>query len=141
MERKKILSLYLVIDYPMNEIILTDTSVWVSHLRDGENHLIHLLDRGLVACHPFIVGELACGNLKNREEIMRLLYALPRVDILEHSEVMMFIGNNNLMGVGIGYVDVHLLGASILSNIPLWTFDKALAKAAKILNIEYVRDK
>jgi len=122
----------------MPELVLVDTSIWITHLREGEEHLIHLLEQGIVACHPFITGELACGSLRNRREIMQLLEALPMVDVLEHSEVMEFIESRKLMSKGIGYVDTHLLGSSLLSNTFLWTFDKSLKDAAKRLNIDYV---
>ncbi len=121
----------------MFDSILADTSVWVTHLREGENHFIELLDHGMIVCHPFIIGELACGSLKNRKEIIRLLEALPTVDVLDHLEVMVFIESRNLMGKGIGYIDAHLLGSSLISNTPLWTLDKSLKKAAKLLYIEY----
>ena len=121
----------------MTDLVLADTSVWIAHLREGEKHLSDLLEQGSVACHPFIIGELACGNLKNRREILQLLEALTRVDILEHSEVMMFLDSHKLMGIGIGYVDVHLLGSSFLSNTPLWTFDKPLSKAAELLKVDH----
>ena len=121
----------------MSELVLADTSIWIKHLREGEEHLIQLLEKGFIACHPFIVGELACGSLKNRREIIQLLEALPTIDVLEHAEVMEFIKSRKLMSIGIGYVDTHLLGSSLLSNIPLWTLDKALKKAANLLNTEY----
>ena len=121
----------------MRDPVLADTSVWVNHFREGQEHLITLLEQGLVACHPFIVGELACGSLRNRSEILALLEALPTVDVLEHSEAMIFIESRKLMSVGIGYVDTHLLGSSLLSDIPIWTFDKSLVKAAVSLGINY----
>ncbi len=121
----------------MAEFVLADTSIWVNHLREGEKHLIQLLEQGFVVCHPFIIGELACGSLKKRREIIQLLEALPVVNVLEHYEVMDFIESRKLMSKGIGYVDVHLLGSSLLSNTPLWTLDKSLKKSAKLLNIDY----
>ncbi len=121
----------------MLNLILTDTSVWIKHFREGQTHLISLLEQGLIACHPYIVGELACGSLKNRSEIISLLEALPEVKLLEHTEVREFIETQKLMSLGIGYVDTHLLGTSLLSDTPLWTFDKSLVKAAKSLNINY----
>lgn len=121
----------------MSDLILADTSIWVTHFREGQKELIDLLEQGLIACHPYIVGELACGSLKNRNEIIQLLEALPRVDVLEHVEVMEFIESRKLMSIGIGYVDVHLLGSSLLSNTPLWTQDKSLIKAAKSLGTCY----
>lgn len=94
-------------------MILVDTSVWVSHLRDGNVRLDRLLYNGDVVCHPFIVGELACGNLKNRTEILSLLQSLPMAVKAEHEEVLQFIENNQLMGKGLGYIDIHLLALRI----------------------------
>lgn len=121
----------------MSDLILADTSIWVTHFKEGQKELINLLEQGLIACHPYIVGELACGSLKNRNEIIQLLEALPTVDVLEHVEIMEFIESRKLMSIGIGYVDVHLLGSSLLSNTPLWTRDKSLIKAAMLLNVCY----
>ena len=121
----------------MPELVLADTSIWITHFREGQKSLSQLLEQGLVACHPYIIGELACDSLKNRGEIIQLIEALPTVDVLEHAEVMEFIESRNLMSIGIGYVDIHLLGSSLLSNTPLWTFDKSLVKAAKSLKISY----
>ncbi len=121
----------------MPKLVLADTPIWITHLREGDQHFIQLLEQGLVACHPFIVGELACGSLKNRKEIIQLLEALPMVDVLDHSEIMEFIESRELMSRGIGYVDTHLLGSSLVSNAPLWTLDKSLKKVAKLLNTEY----
>jgi len=122
----------------MSDLVLVDTSIWVTHFRVCENHLVQLLELGLVACHPFIIGELACGSLKNRKEIVHLLEALPDVPVLRHQEVMSFIEYRKIMSKGVGYVDTHLLGSSILSGIPLWTFDKSLAKVASTLGTEYI---
>ena len=121
----------------MPDMILADTSVWIKHFREGQTHLISLLEQGFIACHPFIIGELACGSLKNRSEIINLLEALPKVKVLEHSEAMEFIESQELMSLGIGYIDTHLLGSSLISDCPLWTFDKALKKTARFLNTAY----
>lgn len=121
----------------MSKLILADTSVWVKHFREGQTHLISLLEQGSISCHPFIIGELACGSLKNRTEIINLLEALPKVKVLEHIEVMEFIESQKLMSLGIGYIDTHLLGSSLLSDYSLWTFEKSLEKTAKLLNIGY----
>jgi len=118
-------------------MVLVDTSVWVSHLREGDNELAGLLNDGDVACHPFIVGELACGNLKNRTIIISLLQALPMVSVGEYKEVLAFIESHNLMGKGLGYVDVHLLVSAALTGVSLWTFDKKLQYASRLLNLEY----
>jgi predicted nucleic acid-binding protein len=118
-------------------MILVDTSVWVAHLRDGGVGLETLLEDGHVVCHPFIVGELACGNLANRSEILSLFSALPMAAHVEHEEVMVFIENYSLMGKGLGYVDVHLLASAMLSNVRLWTLDKRLSEVAEKLGLGY----
>ena len=121
----------------MSDFILVDTSVWIKHLRESEKNLVRLLEQGLVACHPFIIGELACGGIKNRHEIISLLNDLPSTDILDHYDIMEFIEYRKIMNKGIGYVDVHLLGSALVTETPLWTFDKALKKIANQLSIGY----
>ncbi|MDA8307848.1 MAG: PIN domain-containing protein [Deltaproteobacteria bacterium] len=118
-------------------MILVDTSVWVSHLRNGEIGLTALLNEGHVVCHSFIIGELACGNLKNRSEILSLFQALPMAVQAEHEEVMEFIERHRLMGKGLGYIDVHLLASAVLTDVSLWTFDRRLIEAASKLNKHY----
>ena len=118
-------------------MVLVDTSVWVSHLRDGNNELASLLNEGRVLCHPFIIGELACGNLKDRAMILSFLQWLPMSIEAEHEEVLYFIENNRLMGKGIGYVDAHLIASAVLTGIPIWTLDKKLAQVADDLQIKY----
>lgn len=107
-------------------MILVDSSIWVAHLREGNVGLENLLIEGNVACHPFIIGELACGNIENRKEIISLLQSLPMALQAEHDEVLQFIDNHRLMGSGLGYIDMHLLASANLTKIPLWTFDKKL---------------
>lgn len=118
-------------------MVLVDTSVWVLHLRQGNIGLEKLLDDGEVVCHPFIVDELACGNLKNRSEILSLLQALPRATSAEHHEVLQFIDDYQLMGKGLGYIDMHLLAAARLSETPLWTRDKKLEEVSAKLGIGF----
>ena len=118
-------------------MVLVDTSVWVAHLRRGHIGLEALLNEGYVVCHPFIVGELACGNLKNRSEILSLLQALPLATPAEHEEVMQFIENYSLMGKGLGYIDMHLLASAILSRVPLWTLDNKLKQVSVKLGLAY----
>ena len=107
-------------------MILVDTSVWIEHFRSGSVELATLLHEGAVACHPFIVGELACGNLKNRAEIISLLQELPMATCAEDAEVIQFINDHKLMGKKLGYIDIHLLMSALLTRIPLWSFDKRL---------------
>ena len=107
-------------------MILVDTSVWVEHLRSGTIGLEALLNDGQVVCHPFIIGEIACGNLKNRTEILSLLQDLPMASLADDDEVIQFIEDRKLMGKGLGYIDIHLLMSALLTRIPLWTIDKRL---------------
>jgi predicted nucleic acid-binding protein len=118
-------------------MVLVDTSVWVDHLREGNSELVKLLDNGQVMCHPFIVGEIACGNLKNRKMILGLLRLLPQVVIAQHDEIMEFIEINHLMGKGLGYVDIHIAAAALLNGIKMWTNDKSLIETAEMLGIRY----
>lgn len=116
-------------------MILVDTSVWVSHLREGSFKLVNLLNDGDVLCHPFIIGELACGSIKNRKEILSLLSALPKANVVDDEEVLLFIEKNNLIGKELGLIDIHLLASAILSEASLWTLDTALKHEAHILDI------
>ena len=119
-------------------MVLVETSVWVNHLRRGDIQLEALLLDGEVVCHPFVIGELACGNIKNRSEILALLQALPTVPTIDLAEYLYFIEQNHLSGTGIGFVDVHLLTSSQLSGIPLWTNDKRLKEIARKLKVLYI---
>jgi len=111
-------------------MVLVDTSVWVDHFRRGLPELTERLDAGAVVCHPFVLGELACGNLKNRSEILGLLETLCTCPVASHEEVLHFIESNRLMGLGLGCVDVPLLASARLAGIPLWTLDHPLHAAA-----------
>ncbi|MBM4140902.1 MAG: type II toxin-antitoxin system VapC family toxin [Nitrospira sp.] len=116
-------------------MVLVDTSVWVAHLRDGNIGLEMLLNDGHVICHEFIVGELACGNLKNRTEILSLLRALPMATHAEHEEVIQFLENYRLMGKGLGYIDIHLLTSALLNQFQIWTLDKKLKEVSLKLGL------
>lgn len=115
--------------------VLVDTSIWVSHLRFGEQKLSEMLENERVSCHPFVIGELACGTMKNRDEVLTLLAALPTVEQATDQEVLIFIEKNKLMGKGLGLIDVHLLASTMLGDTLLWTSDKKLAEAAAKLGI------
>jgi predicted nucleic acid-binding protein len=121
-------------------MVLIDTSVWIDHLRQTNRHLSTLLEREHVYCHAFVIGELACGNLQNRAEILALLRMLAKACTLTHNEVLSFIENHDLMGKGLGYIDIILLASTMLTDCLLWTRDKALANAAKELEIGYDRE-
>jgi len=116
-------------------MVLVDTSVWVAHLRQGAIGLEALLNEGRVVCHPFVIGELACGNLERRSEILVHLQALPQAIPAEHGEVMQFIENYRLMGKGLGYIDLHLLASALLTRVPLWTLDQKLHEVATKLEL------
>lgn len=118
-------------------MVLVDTSVWVTHLRQGSKRLEKLLMDAKVWCHPFIIGELACGNLKNRDEIISLLQSLPMAPTVEFDEFLFFIEEHHLMGKGVGFVDIHLLASAQLAGIPLWTADKRLKSAADQLALAF----
>jgi predicted nucleic acid-binding protein len=117
-------------------LILTDTSVWVDHLRKGDHRLAGLLEDSRVLTHPFIVGELALGNLANRRNVLGLLQNLPRVNVASDREVMQLIEYRHLAGRGIGWVDAHLLAALLLSEpAGFLTRDRKLAGLADELRI------
>ena len=118
-------------------MVLVDTSVWVEHLRQGAPGLEGLLAEGEVVCHPFVIGELACGNLRNRREILSLLRELPALDAVGHEELLLFVDGHRLMGRGLGLVDVHLLAAAVVDGTPLWTRDRRLRDAAQGLGIAH----
>jgi len=119
-------------------VILVDTSVWIDHFRRSEPDLVALLESDEVLVHPFVIGELACGNIRNREEILRLFRRLPDAPVATHAEMLEFIEQQSLMGRGVGYVDVHLLAAVALSGTArLWTKDKQLSSVAARLNLEH----
>ena len=115
--------------------VFVDTSVWVDHLRRGETLLQDFLSSGQVTTHPFVIGELACGNLSNRGELLALLSELPLVTIATNEEVMHLIERNRLNGKGLGWIDMHLLASALISRSPLWTRDRRLASVAKTLGI------
>ena len=111
-------------------MILVDTSAWVEHLRHGLPRLATLLQEGEVLIHPWVIGELACGNLRNRSQVLELLQGLPAAIVASDTEVLLLIERDRLMGRGIGYVDAHLLASARLSHCRLWTQDRRLAAVA-----------
>jgi len=119
-------------------VILVDTSIWIDHLQKGSGTLTALLQNSQVLLHPFILGELACGNLKNRKEILSLLHALPAIGRVENDEVLFFLEQHELYGKGLGLIDIHLLASCILHSCPLWTRDKRLSNEAEALNLCFV---
>ena len=122
------------------EHVLVDTSVWINFLRNGDKVLEDILNNGLLYCHPYIIGELACGHLSNRQEILSLLHELPSATVVEHDEVLHFIDWHKLMGRGLGYIDIHLLASAMLTGVKLWTLDKNLIKIAQLFSVHYTRE-
>lgn len=108
-------------------MILVDTSVWVEHLRRGLPRLATLLQEGKVLIHSWVIGELACGNLRNRADVLELLQGLPAAVVASDQEVLLMIEQHQLMGRGVGYIDAHLLASAKLSHCQLWTQDRRLA--------------
>jgi predicted nucleic acid-binding protein len=116
-------------------MLLVDTSIWVDHLRQGDSLLSKALGQGMVAVHEWVIGELACGHLRNRDEVLALLQDLPHGPLATHHEVLTLIHSEGLMGQGVGYVDVHLLASCRLGSLQLWTRDPRLKRLASTLVI------
>ena len=116
-------------------MILADTSVWIGYFRDDLPELAERLRRSVVVMHPFVVGELACGNFSNRDATLELLQQLHSVTVAEHDEILNFIRARKLYGRGIGYVDAHLLAAAAIEGCQLWTKDKRLHAVATTLGV------
>jgi predicted nucleic acid-binding protein len=119
-------------------MVLVDTSIWIDYLRKGESALAALLEANQVLVHPFIIGELACGHLQNREEILGHLLELPPIGVATDEEVRHFIEQHDLMARGVGYLDMHLLASVRLhGHTALWTRDKRLAVIAMELSLAH----
>ncbi len=119
-------------------MILVDTSVWIDHLHKGIPRLADALESQEVLTHPFVIGELACGELKKRREVLDLMAVLPSSILATEEEALRFIESHRLMGKGIGYIDVHLLTSVMLTGLAeLWTRDKRLAAIAARLRIGF----
>jgi predicted nucleic acid-binding protein len=117
-------------------VILVDTSVWVHHLRATDEALTEVLDAGQVLAHPFVIGELALGNLRQRDLVLAALQDLPQPSVATNPEVLQFIARHGLHGIGIGYVDVHLLASVRLTlGASLWTRDNRLQAVANRLGL------
>ena len=117
-------------------MILVDTSVWVDHLRRDNPAVVKLLDAGRVLVHPFVIGEVALGQMRQRKVILTALADLPCVLVATEDEVMSFIERHALYGRGVGYVDVHLLAAvRLTTGVALWTNDRKLHAVADALGL------
>lgn len=119
-------------------MILVDTSVWIDHFRKSEPILVEALETESVLTHPLVIGELACGNLRNRAEILDLIARLPRPPIATDAEALELIDRYRLFSKGVGYLDVQILASTLLiSGARLWTKDLRLASIASELRISY----
>lgn len=119
-------------------MILADTSVWIDHFRQANSLLSDLLVQDQVLVHPFVVGELAMGNLRNRELVLSRLSLLRPIPIVAHQDVMRLVDNYRLYGSGLGYVDAHLLAAVLatgMAELRLWTLDRRFRTAAERLGV------
>lgn len=116
-------------------MILVDTSVWIDHFRFGSDALREALHDSLVFTHPFVVGELASGGLKNRSRVLADLVELPSAQAAEHDEVLRLVDGRRLWSTGIGWIDAHLLASALLSGARLWTLDRRLKEVAANLGL------
>ena len=118
-------------------MILADTSIWVDHLSRGTRGLAALLDQEQIEMHPYVIGELACGDIRNRKQILDLLTTLPPAAVASDGEALAMIESRKLMGRGLGWVDVHLLASVVLSGSRIWSRDRQLAAAAEELKVKF----
>ncbi|MGA2600052.1 MAG: PIN domain-containing protein [Bryobacteraceae bacterium] len=117
-------------------MILVDTSVWVSHIRQADGGLTRLLSERQVFLHPFVIGELACGNLPNRKQTLYEFTWLQSASLATQDEVLEMIEVHKLHGRGVGWADVNILASALLHDCPLWTLDNALREAAKTVGVK-----
>jgi predicted nucleic acid-binding protein len=118
-------------------MVLVDTSIWVDHFNIGDNNLEYLLNENDVATHPFVLGELACGNIKSRKLIFTFLNALPAIPEISKEEFYLFLDQHRLFGIGLSYIDIHLLASALTSHCLIYTRDKILLASAIKLKIAY----
>lgn len=120
-------------------MLLPDTSIWIDHLRTEDSALSAVLDDGDVLVHPFVIGELGCGNLRRRTEFIGMLSHLPSAPSASDTEALEFIERHHLMGEGLGYVDVHLLtSVALAGGARIWTRDRGLSRVAARLKLAHV---
>jgi predicted nucleic acid-binding protein len=118
-------------------MILVDTSVWIDHFHHSDEDLKELLLSNQVCIHPFILGELSCGNISNRKEVLSLLRTLRSIDQVLDEEVFLLIEERKLFGKGLGFIDIHLLASALIYHVPIWSRDKPLKRVARDLGIGY----
>jgi predicted nucleic acid-binding protein len=118
-------------------VILVDTSVWIDHFRTNDDHFAKLLDVEVIWIHPFVLGELALGNLRPRAATLQILHRIPRCDVVSNFEFLHFIERYRLFATGVGFVDAHLMASSRMMAMRLWTHDKRLHAVAENLGLGY----
>lgn len=118
-------------------MILVDTSVWIDHFHHSDENLKVLLLSNQVCMHPFILGELSCGNISNRKEVLSLLRALRSIEVVLDEEVFVLIEDRKLFGKGLGFIDIHLLASAMIYQVPILTRDKTLKRVSGELGISY----
>lgn len=118
-------------------MILVDSSIWIDHFHHSDEALKELLLSNQVCIHPFILGELSCGNISNRKEILSLLRTLRSIDLVLDEEVFILIEDRKLYGKGLGFIDLHILASALIHHVPIWTRDKSLKQVSKELGIDY----
>jgi predicted nucleic acid-binding protein len=114
---------------------LIDTSVWANHFRSPSVKLLELIDGESAGMHPFVLGELALGNLKNRATVLDYLNRLPQAPLAQESEVHHLLESRRLWGTGLGWIDLHLLASAAIAGWDLFTADRAMNKAAEALGL------
>lgn len=117
--------------------VLADSSVWIGHWRHFNPAFARRLDAGAVCIHPFVIGELAVGDISRRDEVLAELHKLPATRMAEHDEVLTLVAYHRLWGTGVGWVDAHLLASALLSGVRLWTLDRPLARQAERLGVAF----
>ena len=122
-------------------MILSDTSIWIDHMRRADIRLVNLLKRASVLVHPFVVGEISLGSIKEFDAVMEALLTLPKAPVANDEQVRFMIKQHDIMSMGIGYVDAHLLEATMLSEgSRFWTRDKRLKRAVEKMHIAATLD-
>lgn len=117
-------------------MILVDTSIWIDHLHKGNDALQYVLDTNAAALHPFVYGEIALGNIRDRARVLRDLSKIPRAAAVRHEDVATLVEDRRLFGSGIGWIDAHLLASALARGDLLWTRDRRLEGAAARLGID-----
>lgn len=118
-------------------MVLVDTSIWIDHLREGNHPLSTLLNQDRVLMHEMVAGELACGTLTDRKELLDQFSKLPQIQLISSREVMAFIEDHAVMGKGIGLVDANLLASTMRAGRKIWTRDRKLLTVAIELNLSF----